>query len=181
MSPALVVLALVAAAEPAPAAEPLPFHPRFELGFGLGVVNEEIGLIPRLRGGATLEVGIPQLVLGGDLAGEAMITGDDGEGITGQSYWEAVLTPRMFVGYAVPLSGVSFVPYGYLAISGGFRNTTRRFFGREDTTTDVALGGRLGLGLGLHIQMLIVALELDAGWKDLGPAGSATVNVGATF
>jgi len=164
----------------APAAS-TPLHPRVEIGAGVGLTDQSTGVIPRLRAGATLQLDVPHLVLGADLAGEAFFTGEENAGFGTRSYWEAMLTPRMFAGYEVDLQSFSLVPYGYLAVSGGMRVTTVRFFGRTDDTTAIALGGRLGLGVSFVVQMLMVSLELDAGLKDLGPSGSGTINVGLNF
>jgi hypothetical protein len=169
---------------PAPAAngaQSIPLHPRVEIGLGLGLADDRTGFIPRVRGGATLDLDIPNLVLGGDVAAEGFITGEEGGGFATSSYWEAVLTPRMFAGYEIPIQTFSLVPYAFVAVSGGVRVTTVTFFGRTDDTTDIAFGGRVGLGLAFAVQMFFVSLELDAGWKDLGPAGTATLNGGLRF
>lgn len=184
MTTAALVL-LLSTATQAPAAEPaqvMPLHPRVEVGFGLGITDERVGFIPRLRGGALLSLdAVPGLVLGGDVALEGFITGEEGNNFASSSYWEAVLTPRFLAGYDVALEGFSLLPYAYLGVSGGVRVRTVELLGREDTETDIVFGGRVGLGFAFRVQLFYVALELDAGWKDLGPSGTAAVNGGLQF
>jgi hypothetical protein len=194
MSPAMLCLLAVVAAQPdsgegaaapspgpAASAQALPISGRVEVGGGVGLIEDRVGLIPRLRGGATIDVGVPNLVVGGDIAAEGFIVGDDGGAFFSSTYWEAMLTPRAFVGYRVPLESFALQPYGFLAVGAGMRVTTVEVFGRTDDTTDIIWGGRAGLGFAFIIQMFMLSIEMDAGLKDLGPIGSATLNAGVQF